>query len=245
MRRRRDLLVLCYHAVSETWPAALAISSGRLERQLRFLLDRGYRGATFSDALAGNSHDRTLVVTFDDAYRSTLTVGKPVLDRMGVPGTVFVPTAYPSTDSPMLWPGIDGWIDGPHEHELVPMSWEELGRLAADGWEIGSHTVTHPLLTRCGDGDLQRELAGSRQVCTDALGVPCRSIAYPYGDVDQRVVRAAQAAGYEAAAALPARWHQPRALEWPRVGVYRIDTLPRFALKVSPSLRDLRTLLGR
>jgi peptidoglycan/xylan/chitin deacetylase (PgdA/CDA1 family) len=236
--RRRDILVLCYHAVSPTWPAALAISPTLLERQLSFLLRRGYRGATFSAAVSNARHERTLAVTFDDAYRSTLMLGKPVLDRLGLPGTVFVPTAFPG-GGPMAWPGIDVWTGGPHEHELTPMSWDDLSALAAEGWEIGSHTISHRQLTTCTDDELRAELVGSRRACADALGIDCQSVAYPYGDVDARVVRAASDAGYRTGAALPARMHRPRPLEWPRLGVYRIDALPRFAAKAVPGLRRI------
>ncbi len=233
-----DTLVLCYHAVSPTWPAALAVSPELLERQLKFLIARGYHGATFSNAVTAPPQKRTLVVTFDDAYRSTLTAGKPILDRLGLPGTVFVPTSYPEA-GPMVWSGIDMWVGGPHEHELTPMSWEELRNVASAGWEIGSHTVSHPRLTSCTDDQLRAELVDSRQACIDALGVPCNSLAYPYGDVDGRVVDAARAAGYRAAAVLATRFHSPRALEWPRTGIYRIDVLPRFAAKTMPVARKV------
>ena len=240
MSRNTDVLVLCYHAVSDSWPADLAISEQLLARQLEFLTRRGDRGATFSEALVSPPSRRTLAVTFDDAYRSTLTRGKPVLDRFGLPATVFVPTAFPDRAGPMSWPGIDQWRGGPHEAELTPMSWHELASLANDGWEIGSHTVSHPHLTELDDGRLEAELLESRAACGRAIGVPCHSLAYPYGDVDQRVVAATGSAGYVTAAALPARLHRSRRLEWPRIGAYSIDTSARFAIKVSPLIRRLR-----
>jgi peptidoglycan/xylan/chitin deacetylase (PgdA/CDA1 family) len=243
MPRRADLLVLCYHAVSDSWPADLAIPADQLSQQLEYLTDRGYRGATFSDAVAAPPYPRTLVVTFDDAYRSTLTAGKPVLDRLGLPATVFVPTAYPGSPVPMAWPGIDQWQGGPHQSELTPMSWSELASVAGDGWEIGSHTVTHPRLTQIDDGRLRAELEDSRATCAEAIGAQCRSLAYPYGDVDTRVVAATRSAGYATAAALPARLHPSRPLEWPRIGAYSIDTPARFAVKVSPVVRRLRAAL--
>jgi hypothetical protein len=73
------------------------------------------------------------------------------------------------------------------------------------------------------------------------MGRPCRSIAYPYGDVDARVIEATRAAGYELAAALPKRHGSRDPLDWPRVGVYHGDDLRRFKLKVSPLLRRLRS----
>lgn len=240
-----DVLILCYHAVSRSWPAALAVTPEALERQLGRLVARGYRGATFADALAAPTGRRVLAVTFDDAYRSVLELAFPVLERFGLPGTVFVPTGFADTTTPMSWPGIEHWLGGPHEHELIPMSWEQLRRLHAAGWEIGSHSVSHPHLTRLGDAQLEAELRGSRLACAAGTGERCASIAYPYGDVDGRVAAAARDAGYAFGAALPTSFHRPRPLEWPRVGIYHADSERRFAVKVSPAVRLLRASLGR
>jgi peptidoglycan/xylan/chitin deacetylase (PgdA/CDA1 family) len=235
-----DTLVLCYHAVSERWPAALSITPERLEHHLRLLVRRGYRGATFSEAVGGGERGKTLAVTFDDAFASVLRLGRPVLAELGLPGTVFVPTAFPDAGRPLRWPGIEQWVDGPHGEELEPMSWGELRGLADAGWEIGSHTRTHPHLTQIDDERLADELEGSRADCEARLGLPCRSLAYPYGDVDRRVVAAAAAAGYGAAGALPDRMTPERVLEWPRVGVYHVDAPWRFRLKASAAGRRAR-----
>jgi peptidoglycan/xylan/chitin deacetylase (PgdA/CDA1 family) len=236
-----DLLVLCYHAISPDWPADLSTTPERFESQLKRLKARGYRGVTFSEAVAhGGRGGKAVAVTFDDAYRSVLELARPILDRLGMPGTVFAPTAWIGRDEPMSWPGIDQWLGGPHEQELLPMDWDQLRELRAGGWEIGSHTVSHPHLTQIGDRELEVELRDSRRDCEDGLGAPCPAIAYPYGDVDERVVEATRAAGYSAAGALPPRWHAERPLEWPRVGVYYGDDERRFALKASPLVRRVR-----
>jgi len=236
-----DVLVLCYHAVSRGWDAPLSVTPERLERQLRSLVRRGFRGATFADAVSQPPATRTVAVTFDDAYRSVLELAFPILERLGLPGTVFVPTRFAGRDEPMTWPGIDGWLHGPHEHELYPLDWQQLGALAAAGWEVGSHTVSHPKLPELDDHSLAAQLRESKAACEEALGVPCASIAYPYGDVDARVVRATDEAGYSFGAALPAAFHVPRALEWPRVGVYNADASGRVRLKCSRPIRALRS----
>ena len=235
-----DVLVLCYHAVSERWEADLSITPRTLEDQLGLLVSRGYRGATFTNAVTRPPSGRVLAVTFDDAYRSVLELGFPILRRLGLPGSVFVPTDFAGSERPMSWPGIEQWTGGPFERELVPVSWEELGRLAGEGWEIGSHTRSHPHLTQLDDRSLDAELRGSREACEARLGGPCESLAYPYGDHDGRVVEAAGAAGYRAAGTLPTRFTARQALSWPRVGVYFGDEGMRFRLKVSRLGRGLR-----
>ena len=240
-----DVLVLCYHAVSPTWPSVLAISPDRLRSQLEWLVHRGYRGATFTDAVTGPPAARTLAVTFDDAYRSVRTLAFPIFSELGLPGSVYVPTAFAGDERPMRWPGIEEWHGGPHEHELACMRWEELAELADAGWEVGSHTRSHPRLTSLGDASLTTELEGSREEVEHRLGHPCASIAYPYGAVDDRVVGAAQAAGYRTGAALPERPHRSSSMAWPRVGVYPADAAWRFRVKASPTTRRLRTRLSR
>jgi peptidoglycan/xylan/chitin deacetylase (PgdA/CDA1 family) len=234
-----DTLVLCYHALSETFPAALSTTPARFERHLDLLARRGYRGVTFSEAVS-RPVGRTVAVTFDDAYQSVLELGLPILGHLGWPGTMFAPTDFIGSPEPMCWPGIEQWLGGPHERELLPMSWGDLAELAGLGWEVGSHTCSHPRLTRLDDAALARELADSRARCEDMLRLPCPTLAYPYGDVDARVVAATARAGYDRAAALPRRPHSESPLEWPRVGVYGKDGGPRFTLKAMPLVRRLR-----
>jgi peptidoglycan/xylan/chitin deacetylase (PgdA/CDA1 family) len=236
----RDVLVLCYHALSDRWPADLSTAPDRFEAQLELLLGRGYRPVTFEQAVAEPAGARILAVTFDDAYRSVLERARPIMDRLGVPGTVFVPTDWAGRPEPMAWDGIDQWLGGPHEQELLCLGWEELRELADTGWEVGSHTRSHPRLTTLDDDGLSRELEESRAACQDGVGRPCRSIAYPYGDVDARVIAATRAAGYYLGASLPKRLGSTSRLDWPRVGVYHRDGLGRFKLKVSPLLRRVR-----
>lgn len=235
-------LVLNYHAVSADWPSRLSVAPDDLDRQVSWLVKRGWRGLTFIDFVRAGGRGKVFSVTFDDAYRSTIEGAFPVLSRLGVPATVYVPTDYAGSEEPMSWPGIEQWSDGPYAQELVPMSWDEIGTLAEAGWEIGSHTLSHPHLPEISDADLDRELSESKRICEDRLGRPCATLAYPYGDYDRRVIAATQKAGYEAACTLPAQLHAPGAFEWPRVGVYPADASGwRYRAKVSPTARRLRS----
>jgi peptidoglycan/xylan/chitin deacetylase (PgdA/CDA1 family) len=138
----------------------------------------------------------------------------------------------------MSWPGIEEWSDGPHNEELLCLTWDGLGELAERGWEVGSHTRSHPRLPQVDDRALADELAGSRELMAEKLG-SCDSIAYPYGDSDERVVRATASAGYSAACTLTGLPHEARPLSWPRVGVYPDNRPLFFRLKTSPPLRSL------
>ncbi|MES1925760.1 hypothetical protein T31B1_10553 [Salinisphaera sp. T31B1] len=77
---------------------------------------------------------------------------------------------------------------------------EQLHRLARhDLVTIGAHTCTHPDLRYCSDDELDEELSGARRTLESWLGQPVDTLAYPFGDTDQRVRRAAARAGYRTA----------------------------------------------
>ena len=226
-----DLLVLCYHGISGTWPEDTSVAPQDFERQLTALVRRGYGGVTLSEALARSAEGRRLVVSFDDANRSVAELAAPVMDSLGLPGTVFVPTDYPGSGRPMGWDGFDPWLGTEHEDELACMSWDELRELTGRGWEVGSHTCSHPRLSELDDAEIERELVESRAVCERELGVPCRTMAYPYSDYDERVVAATDRAGYDFAVTVPRGPAPAFPLEWPRVGVYRGNSARRVLVR--------------
>jgi peptidoglycan/xylan/chitin deacetylase (PgdA/CDA1 family) len=235
-----DILVLGYHAVSPTWNAPLSVTPDALASHLSALLRRGFRGATFTESVLDPPHTRTLAVTFDDGFLSVLAHAAPILDEFGLPGTVFVPTAFMGQRQPLLWPGVEQWAETPFADELQGMSWSDLRSLADRGWEIGSHTCTHPRLTQLDHERAYTELAESRRECARRLGGTCTAAAYPYGAVNRDVAQAAREAGYVAAARLSSDLSPRGPLRWPRVGVYHKDAPWRFRLKASASTRRLR-----
>jgi peptidoglycan/xylan/chitin deacetylase (PgdA/CDA1 family) len=238
-----DLLVLGYHAVSDAWRSDLAVSTSNLEHQLGSLVRRGYRGALLHEVVTSPPRGKTVVVTFDDAYRSVRELALPIMRELGLPGVVFAPTRFTAGAQRASWSGVDIYLDGPHAHELEVMSWEELRELQTAGWEVGSHTHSHPHLTQLDERSLREELERSREDCEGHLGTVCHSLAYPYGDTDARVIAATAGAGYSAAAGLPHfhRLRPPSALNWPRIGIFQGDGPLRFGLKASPTVRRLVT----
>jgi peptidoglycan/xylan/chitin deacetylase (PgdA/CDA1 family) len=235
-----DVMVLCYHAVSPAWGAPLAVTPADFERQLTALLKRGFKGATFTEAVLSPPHRRTLAVTFDDGYASVLERAVPILSRLGLPATVFVPTAFMDRRQPLVWNGVGHWAGTPFADELRGMDWDDLRRLVSLGWEVGSHTRTHPRLTSLDHRATRVELADSRLACERRLGTRCTAIAYPYGDADRRVTAAAAQAGYLAGAWLSSSLAAGDPLRWPRIGIHHADRPWRFRLKANALVRQIR-----
>ena len=157
---------------------------------------------------------RRVRASFDDAFRSAASVF-PELERLGVPIQIFVCSGYARAGAPLTIPELAG--DDPAE--LATMTWDDLRAQAERGVAIGSHGVSHAHLTRLSDDEVRRELTDSKHRIEDELGRPCPELAYPYGEHDERVRRAARAAGYERAYGLRERGEDPHAL--PRLDLYR------------------------
>jgi peptidoglycan/xylan/chitin deacetylase (PgdA/CDA1 family) len=219
-------LLLAYHAVG-AWSPSLAIPERALRVQLALLRRRGYVGLTAAEAERrrqdGTLPARTVVVTFDDGFRSVLRA-TPILDEVGFPATVFAVTSFVESGEPLRWPGL--------EQSEQSLGWSELELLREAGWEVGSHTATHPLLSDLDDGELERELVDSRARIVKRLG-SCETLAYPYGRADERTAAAAARAGYLAAFTL-GRAHRPdEPLRRPRLDLRSVHRGLRLRLRLS------------
>ncbi len=235
-----DVIALCYHAVSPTWTAELSVTPDELERQLDFCIRRGWQPATFADAMLAPPSRKTMAVTFDDGFLSVKRYALPILERYNAPATVFVPTAFMDCGE-LGWPGVDHWLSTTSSTEMRAMTWDDLGELAEVGWEIGSHTRTHPRLTQLADAEVREQLEGSQADCVQRLGRRMRTISYPYGDVDDRIAALTGEVGFVAGAKLSTRMERLGPLRQPTIGVYHSDSLSRFRIKVARPVRAVRS----
>ncbi|MGE3274930.1 MAG: polysaccharide deacetylase family protein [Vicinamibacterales bacterium] len=130
------------------------------------------------------------------------------------------------------------------------MDWDDVRRLHREGFDIGSHTVEHPILSRL-DGDaVARELRQSKRKIEAQIQAPCRTIAYPNGgvaDYDHTVIEATRAAGYRAAFSLAERRARPGAIApWavPRICVPAECPPATFRARISGAYEVLNWLRG-
>jgi peptidoglycan/xylan/chitin deacetylase (PgdA/CDA1 family) len=225
--RRRHPFVLCYHGISPAPPspdpAGLFVSSEQFEAQLDLIEDRGYRLVAVSELWqlmqegADVSHHAS--ITFDDGLAAALHAAMPVLARRGAGASMFVTTGLVGRPHPRM----------PQEKIADE---RELVELAQAGFEVGAHTVDHPRLTAMPYREALAQLTRSRAYLEDLLGRPVRTMAYPFGEFDERTVRAASEAGYEIACACsgPGPW---RALALPREPVFPSTSMLQMRMKIA------------
>ncbi|HMB28374.1 MAG TPA: polysaccharide deacetylase family protein [Blastocatellia bacterium] len=83
--------------------------------------------------------------------------------------------------------------------EYGAVNWRQAREMADAGVEIGSHTLTHPILTGLGGARLREEVAQSRDRIQNAIGRKVETFCYPNGDYDLRTQLEVARAGYQLA----------------------------------------------
>ena len=124
----------------------------------------------------------------------------------------------------------------PEAHEF--MNWEEARSLVRNGFDVGSHTVSHPILSSLSSSDIVTELRDSRCEIRSRTGHPCEILAFPNGersDYSRVVCEEARNAGYRVAFAQEdcrAGWAPPQ-FAIPRLGVAGQFPVSLFYARVS------------
>ena len=188
--------VLCYHGVCAEPPDEWSVTPAQLRAHAE-LIASDYNAVGLDDVVAwhlGRTElpARSVAVTFDDGFTDVLETAVPILADAGIPATAFV--------------AADLAAGGRPDHSYAPtrpfMTWDQVRELAAAGWSIGSHSLTHPRLSALDDGESSRQLTESRDMIEQQLGSPVTLLAYPYGTpstVSPRDHDLAETAGYTAA----------------------------------------------
>jgi peptidoglycan/xylan/chitin deacetylase (PgdA/CDA1 family) len=151
----------------------LYVSRALFVRQLRELQEAGFRSGGLADC-AGPYGGRRIVITFDDGYVNVLAHGLEALAD-----TNFMGIQYLVGD---LLGKCNEW-DVPLGEAPEPiMDAGQVREWLAEGHDIGSHTLTHPFLTRLAPAQAQEEIGASRKKLEDLFGRPIEHFCYPYGD---------------------------------------------------------------
>ncbi len=159
-----------YHAISPPPEGAalpgLFVPESEFEAQMKWLADNGYHGVTLGQVFDAWQQGEPIpkqpvVISFDDGYQSQFVGAKPMLDKLGWPGVLNLEIAH---------------------LEQGELTDDQVQQLIDSGWELDSHTFTHPDLTEPGV-DLDHEVAESRTELQKRFDVPVELLLLPGGRV--------------------------------------------------------------
>ena len=172
--------ILVYHDLgdapaSEPYPG-LYMPYAMFQTEMAWLHSAGYQAVTLDEVMDAWFHGGTLpakpiVITFDNGYPPQVTEAPHVMSRYG-------------------WPAVLNEITQDH------LTNAELESVLKLGWEVDSHSVTHPDMTELSSAELQYQLVASRQFLQRSFHIPVDSFCYPSSEYDDTVIAAVKAAGY-------------------------------------------------
>ncbi len=199
MSRYPKIPVLVYHKIAEpssydTNPNT-CVTPANFENQMKLLALMGYhtaKPAEYLKARLGLPADlpkKPFLITFDDAFESAFTRALPVLKKNGFSAGLFMVSS--GFGKSAFWDGES--TDSPNRL-LKP---DELKTLKAEGWEIGSHGISHRNFKNLDAPALADEAAKSKADLELVLGAEISWFAYPYGGYTPEAKRALAEAGYK------------------------------------------------
>jgi L-malate glycosyltransferase len=175
---RTRLTVLAYHQVTDPANDGSSVSIAAFQEQMAYL-KANYRVVRLADGVkalnAGGPPERLVAITFDDGYLDNATIAAPMLRSLDLPATFFVSTNMIGGNCPFPHDVLSGRV------AQQPMTWDHLRSLAAQGFDIGSHTCSHADMGAISVEEAERELRCSRERIEQEIKRPARLFAFPYG----------------------------------------------------------------
>jgi peptidoglycan/xylan/chitin deacetylase (PgdA/CDA1 family) len=183
--------ILTYHSVRPHTPNQSPlqkyydVAPESFIKQMQYLQDRGYAviGLDYlATALEQNIilPQKSVVLTFDDGWRSQYAYAFPILRKHNYTATFFVFTDAIGQD--------------------YFLTWDQVRVMNNAGMTIGGHTKSHPYLAGIRDPEaLREEITGGKHIIEDQIGQNIYLFAYPYGYYTNQIIGIVKDAGYRVA----------------------------------------------
>ncbi len=186
-------ILLYHHIAVSPISSRYYVPPDKFETEIKLLHDWGYTPITTTMLVkaittGASLPPRPILITFDDANEDNYTNAFPIMKKYGFTGVLYLPYDYIGTN---------GYL-----------TVDQIKEMAAAGWEIGSHTLSHPInFSTLSPSAMRSEIVDSRKKLAALLGLPILTFAYPFGDAPSsatdyvifaRYIAAMGATGYTA-----------------------------------------------
>lgn len=184
---QQHAVILMYHRFGEDRYPATSIRVEQFEEHLAYLQEHDFTVLPLPEVMARFERTqalppRTVVITVDDAYRSALTVARPMLAAANMPWTLFVTTDQPDR-------GLGDF-----------MSWDDIRELDADPQvTIGHHSASHHHMPDHDAATNRHDIARANARFEAELGHVPELFAYPFGEYSDAVLEVIREFDFRAA----------------------------------------------
>jgi len=184
--------VLVYHNFSNKKSDKTAVGQDDFEAQMKYLKQNGFHVVSIDQLLNFIDYkeqlpEKSIVITFDDAWRSIFDIALPILIKYNFPATFFIYTDF---------------IGGGKA-----MTWKQIETLSRIGFDIQCQTRTHRNLAAPKKNEsfkeyfksIEMEIGYPKKLLKKKLNIDCKYLAYPYGETNNLVIALLKKYGYRAA----------------------------------------------
>jgi peptidoglycan/xylan/chitin deacetylase (PgdA/CDA1 family) len=175
----RKIPILMYHSINDSLSEdRIRVPVHRFRRDMRWLADAGYKAVSLEEIFTYGTmwHPKIVGLTFDDGYRDNYEQAFPILKKCRFFGTIFVVTE---------WVGQENYL-----------TWEQIREMSAYGITFGSHTCSHPWLSRLSVEEVRAEILESKKTIEAQIDKEVKFFCYPYGDYNQYTKQLTKEGGY-------------------------------------------------
>ena len=179
-------MILAFHNIGKDF---LSLTPERFEEIIVSLKKNGvsFVSPDYPDLKNVINDKNKILLTFDDGYRGLYKYGLKIFKKHNLKGIVFV--VANAVGKKAFWDKVYGSVK-------TLMNWEEIEKLKEIGFEIGSHTLNHSILTNMRKEEIYRELSVSKSIIEQNIKTKVDKIAYPYYATDWRVKEISTLTGY-------------------------------------------------
>jgi len=202
-----DLPIIMYHSVLKSRSGKFIVSPDMLERDMRFLLGRGYTTVFTQEVIdfvncIGELPEKPIIVTFDDGYYNNLHYALPIFEKLDIKGVINVVGHY--ADKAVA--------ENDTNPQYSHLTWEQTRQIRDSGrFEVGNHTYDmHNHRGRLGvtkkrgesfdeyRAALEKDIGKLQKDLTDKSGITPNIFAYPFGKYSKETKKILRGMGFEA-----------------------------------------------
>ena len=233
--RRNDFVILGYHSISDDgWCFSTRVED--FKKQINYMV-KHYASGNLSNLIAFINNEKkinepTFIITFDDGYKNNLEV-VDFLKKLKI-----LPVLFAVSDR-------DVYVNKVEISNRKMLLDSDLKILVRNGWDVGSHSKTHKLLTKLSGNKLIKEISESKKVLEKITGKKVVAFSYPHGKYSDKAKVSIKNLGYKAAFSMDDLLLSSKTDTYaiPRVGVNGTHTFEEFKHIASPSVLAFRRLI--
>ncbi len=190
-------LILMYHMISSprsTSEIKYACTPGLFEKHMQFI-QKNFNVISLNDVVKNQNRriplpEKSVVITIDDGFEDNFINGYQILKKYSIPATIFLTSGMLGKKN--------FWMSSRGFPERKLLSWQQIKQMH-DLVDFGAHTLNHVRLPDIDLDTARLEISESKAIIEENLDTEAIHFAYPYGLLNEQVVKLVEEAGFESA----------------------------------------------